>query len=1195
MGAHSPEIDLSPCKTLELAHLQLNQARQALDSKDTEIAFAICKFVDSLLNSLKAVVKRPHRFHCSTGSIHDVDPEKETLLCQEIASTYLDLARLMADLGKGAMAQTSRQRADKWGGPGVQKTFSVPQKKVNRALGVATVSKRIFPDDIRPPTLSWTFPEPDGRVADTLQLVSCLSLLKLGSEKLAEDAVDPAARKWLQDTENNEDERLRLKNLAMDLIRAFESDGIKNKPAIDEILYLVPILEKDDYLALLKIFFRNIKGELTFDSAAFDGLARTLQHAPSPTYLAAEDLIKILTAISTRLQRTHKQSPAEIFELTVAVSSVLNAMVHTNVSELKREELHGPLLAFLGGLQADSDPHLKYYASYAYQALLCVPDDESPWEATVRRTTKVVRGVSGMISAVKGLDVMSFLDSLQQGFDGVEQIFQLAHTTYERVTAVYEAKEDLVSCLKEGFARTRKCAWYSALRGADILIDRGELAKFRELVCRAVCRGELAFQWGVCQRLANLAANTRWDEEARRGAVRFLDEIYRCDNVWGQLPPIKAYILDILQQLSEMDKDVQGNDREICSIVHLFENHRLMSTLPVLASSLLTKLAMDGDEVKKDFYRRCTSKDTPADPNAHVLVSNPLGPAPSSLMDGVQRRTDVEVDLRRITRLRRNEKGKTVYIPPMAKSDLRASDGLFPLSSMVNNFLVGNDKVLLLLGASGAGKSTFNRQLELQLWYDYKPSTGIIPLLISLPAIDGPDKDLIAKHLRLCEFSEPQIRELKGREFIIICDGYDESQLTQNLYLSNGFNKDGGWKVKMVVSCRSEHLGEDYHYLFQPERAKSSGPALFKQAVLVPFSFDQVKEYIDLYVDIERPLWGASDYVGILEQIPSLQDLVTNPFLLTLSLEVLPRISEAGQTLTSNKITRVLLYDEFVVQWLERNKKRLSEQVMTDSERKAFRSLSDDGFTQQGLAYLKDLSSAIYKEQEGNPVIEYLKARDAGTWKEKFFGRHDEEKQLLQRAIPMTRNGGRLGFIHRSILEYGVCRAIYEPQSRVGLKAPEEAGSKRRNSVDSTCSFDMFEEVVETTITPTAPAPKSILATRSFIKDTSVLQFLVERVHQEPAFKNELLGYIEASKVDKSSRTAAANAITILVRAGVRFYGVDLKGIQIPRADLSGGHFDSIHLKEAADLRKTNLSNIWLRQVNLNKQRAEVVHICTGR
>ena len=112
MFYHSPKINLAPSKTLELVRLQLQQAH---DSKDPEITLIICNFADSLLASLKSVVKRPPRVTSSSGPIHNVDPDQESLLCQEIASAYLEHANLMADLGHADMAQNSRKRADKWG------------------------------------------------------------------------------------------------------------------------------------------------------------------------------------------------------------------------------------------------------------------------------------------------------------------------------------------------------------------------------------------------------------------------------------------------------------------------------------------------------------------------------------------------------------------------------------------------------------------------------------------------------------------------------------------------------------------------------------------------------------------------------------------------------------------------------------------------------------------------------------------------------------------------------------------------------------------------------------------------------------------------------------------------------------------------------------------------------------------------
>ncbi|KAF9991823.1 hypothetical protein BGZ80_008864, partial [Entomortierella chlamydospora] len=88
------------------------------------------------------------------------------------------------------------------------------------------------------------------------------------------------------------------------------------------------------------------------------------------------------------------------------------------------------------------------------------------------------------------------------------------------------------------------------------------------------------------------------------------------------------------------------------------------------------------------------------------------------------------------------------------------------------------------------------------------------------------------------------------------------------------------------------------------------------------------------------------------------------------------------------------------------------------------------------------------------------------------------------------------------------------------------------------------------------------------------------RAQQQPTFKDQLHSIIEQSKTDGNVEIAAANAITILVRAGVPFIGADLQGIKIPGADLSYGVFDSACL-EGANLRDVNLRNIWMRQANL--------------
>src|SRR5262249_10527722 len=102
------------------------------------------------------------------------------------------------------------------------------------------------------------------------------------------------------------------------------------------------------------------------------------------------------------------------------------------------------------------------------------------------------------------------------------------------------------------------------------------------------------------------------------------------------------------------------------------------------------------------------------------------------------------------------------------------------------------------------------------------------------------------------------------------------------------------------------------------------------------------------------------------------------------------------------------------------------------------------------------------------------------------------------------------------------------------------------------------------------------------VDDPAVLQFLAERVQQKPSFKERLHGFVEKSKTDENFQIAAANAITILVKAKVYFNNKILSGIRIPKADLSYGVFDQARL-DGADLTGVNLRGIWLRRGDLSR------------
>ncbi|KAG0019265.1 hypothetical protein BGZ80_006045 [Entomortierella chlamydospora] len=1019
---------------------------------------------------------------------------------------------------------------------------------------VVQAPQRIFDQDIVLPAVNYALPVAASNISSTPQLAYCLSLLR--SSSVSEVELD-----WLQTKVSDLDEQNRFKTLSTDLIRAFVRDELKKAEVVAEVVCLAAVLDQDDFSALLKAFVNGIEQSVLLKVHLIDGLAQLVRNA-APGYIDTDDLVKVLELLDTRLNETHEQSTEHIYRLTSALSRVLDSMVDAQVKGLKREQLHEPLSAYLKKLQDSSDPSLVYQAAYGYQALQYIPDDETILQARVRRTRKIISGISGVVSAVKAIDLNHFIEGLQSiqgGLAGANSAIGLLYDAYDNAKALAESGQGLLQSLKEGFSFSRKSAWYPALRGLDILLQEGKLVEFEKLIREAPCRKDVAFHWGVCQRLGEIAFSPLWGANARQRAIAFLEELYKDESVWGQQAHIKLLILQILTQLADSSDNVASQAR------------KLLGELETNVDTVEQALPQDSPKEYSEYSSRYP-----------FMVS--LAPQTSPLLACVQNKSDLETPLRKLKRDRTNGRSKDVYISPRAKANLRATED-FDLNSKVQEFLESNKKVFLLLGDSGAGKSTFNRTLEIHLWDKYENVDGRIPVFVHLPTIDKPEYDLIAKQLRRANFTEEQIQELKAsREFILICDGYDESQQTRNLYTSNQLNQTGGWRARMIISCRTEYIGVDYKESFQPtDKDHGSLPELFQEAVITPFNKDQIRDYINQYITLCKPSWEPEDYQRALKEIPNLQDLVKNPFLLKLALEVLPQLVDRASDFSLARVTRVGLYDEFVAQWLERGKVRLMDVELSPDDKEAFKTLSASGFKQHGTTYLKELTTAIYDNQNGKPVFSYVEPGDLRTWKEAFFGREDG-KNLLLEAMPLICSGNQYWFIHRSVLEYGLTLAVFDPSEQGERDDEPTLSVSRRGSAASILSFEapsLAEDSADSADSARQALLDSPLGRRNFVKERSILQFLVERVQQQPGFKVQLHAVIEESKTDKKWRIAAANAITLLVKAGVQFNQADLRDINIPGADISNGVFDSAQL-QGSDLRKVNLQNAWLRQADLS-------------
>src|SRR5438874_1957910 len=125
------------------------------------------------------------------------------------------------------------------------------------------------------------------------------------------------------------------------------------------------------------------------------------------------------------------------------------------------------------------------------------------------------------------------------------------------------------------------------------------------------------------------------------------------------------------------------------------------------------------------------------------------------------------------------------FFIPLQASQSAFSQDEFPLEEDIENFLLGDKKVMLLLGDSGSGKSLFTQRLVDNKWQSYQPKC-IIPVWISLPSLKNPIERAIEETLQRAGFTLNEIETLRqDNQFLFIFDGYDEIRQIKNLYVTN--------------------------------------------------------------------------------------------------------------------------------------------------------------------------------------------------------------------------------------------------------------------------------------------------------------------------------------------------------------------------------------------------------------------------
>ncbi len=952
-------------------------------------------------------------------------------------------------------------------------------------------------------------------------------------------------------------------------------------PVIHEYLALRDIDDLELHRTLTNAMLQSLKLDRNglLDLKLLEGLSVLLLNRPHLTHdeQRAGDYVRLLQTLIGPLETVHidNQNLLQLHALLRTISLLLDQMVTTRVKGLERAQVQERLL--LAFERFEKYPEFSWPVTYARQALAHIPNDESFFEKVARHINPTVAGglylvggvfklvAAGMASPespalavmIAGFEPDRFLDALRSFWQ-----------EYQQITS------------------SRTEPWYIQLRELDGLIGMG-LAKGRLdliekfIVDNAPKQIEKSyhenFLRGLCDRLERLAYATA-DLPAQEETIKFLNALQEGKFAWGKHQAIKEYAQTVLSRIKKWQNfnlESIRND-EAPPAWHAFwqaapnrtllnavqkkgQRHDNIEALPAQMQDVKLAQAKLAQSIQSSFAQvtqktehgnvqlqgieaevtRLSEKINQLNIRAVETSNQSL----DSLRAGIRA---LREDYRHSLKIDGIKDALRHYVAPEAQVSAHATER-FDLLRKVREFSQSDKKVLLLLGPAGSGKSTFMRHLAIASWKAYgRDKSKPIPLFIRLAERPSFDGDLIAQYLREHGFQDVDIETLrKNQKFIFILDGFDEVENHGQAFSTK--NQLLRWKAKLIVSSRPEYLGPRYHKQFQARDQRNT----LQEYWLPSISDNWIKNYIEKYVestDGAAQGWDVSRYQAAIDKFPSLKELIRRPFLLRMALEVLPEIEEQEEAASIKQTT---LFDKFIECWLDRAQERLQHINLSLEEKEALNKLGKN-LEAEILRAIQEMAVSLTKAHTTQAVHHEAGLVSPAEWEPYLKG--DVQKRLLFLNAPLIRQGQQYRFIHKSLQEYLVARAIWS----------QSKGLPLQKQIDQS---------------------QALLGQFVLTKEPAILELLVEYTQKHVDFAEYLRDWIEASKAEDATdelKQAAANAMTILVQSGRDFNGEDLANIKISGADISFGKFDHAILK-GADLTAVTARQVWLRNADLSQ------------
>lgn len=749
----------------------------------------------------------------------------------------------------------------------------------------------------------------------------------------------------------------------------------------------------------------------------------------------------------------------KLLGLVQATSQVLDAILQVALEkelpiEMDKEDvirhLEDILLKIRKGKWKCSEfvaAELEYQTRYAYAALVNIPTDRNRLNEILKIWPHIysVIGTAVLISsAILHPDPGKFFS----GFDFFYK--REAHS----MTRTFDKVINFIYIKNKWYKE-----WYAALKVIDSALENNRLDLFEFLARSSECRKKEPFLKSLCQRLERIATSTT-NTEIAKNAIKFLADIVQDREFWGGSKYAAQSVADILERLGKI------KSQDIKSYIEEVKNNMTRGSdfvLPSPTASCNRFVPFQSfilNEIPNNLLLKAKEKlDLHPEPSLEILTNS----------------------IKKIS--------EDIYVKRTPAININDQYDSCDLEADIDDFLKSSNKeVLLLLGMTGSGKTTFISHFVQSLWEKYRSGKSEwIPIYLDLP-LEQPSNNLISKYLGEKNFRRTQPEEWKDKQLVFILDGYDALEPeSSTIYTRFGFNS---WtQSKIVVISRPLHR-RNYENEFLRYGARRNERNIQKQDLNL-FSDEDIGIYIKKYRDHRPqryenlPNSGDEDiYQSIKQSVSS--KLLGNPILLK---RVLKYFLERGTG-------KIQLYDELVNKWIRHIEKPLSNYS------EVYRKLKNNGgFKIRLLRFSEELALAMYKNNDTTaPVMRTLEQKSEYAI---FFTNEREYPKLLSLNAPLIyKEEGKeeYKFIDESLRDYFVARALWEPDLGPG-------GLTR----DDNMEIDRLNGLILNSGSP-------------------VVELLAERAGQVDEFKDRLYNLLNSPR---SRPRAAENARIILEQAGM--------------------------------------------------------------